>query len=636
MKIQTDSAIISWWSAERERQNTEWKDNAVEDISTLCRDYLNNYPDKHQSSIVNAMPWIGAQKYGATSPIIRNNKLQNPVQMLIARLAAKAPALVAYPRTPTPQRVAAAAVANDLLRFVRSTNGYPNNWKGFIKNALTGGSAAMKVVIDPDTEEVKWIPITVHDFLIDDRDKIEDSKWVAFKTFLDMEDLAALLRGTGIQTDDVSETVVLDNNRKREGAWAWEVWVRPCHSYPKGLWLQVVGDHVVRRHLVADCLEKTAEGVFRKTGQTKTFTSLREYTKACADGAYTDVRDEYPYIFDDITPTGKVVSVSVLPIAIFPFYKNKDTLIGESPLWQALPDQDMINTIDGMFVTLAQKYRGALQILPKELENQIQERSEDFEVYAVQLAFEPRYVMPPPVSPVWMSLKSEAIQNIADKLGVGGQLSGAEKIASTTSARKIAYLAELDEQKQVEPMGLLIDCIIRISRITLMLIQKYWDVQQITAVSSKNAIEAWSFDTADLIGMDIIENPEAGTVDSPIEQQAIVEEDAAAGRISPTQVRESRETGSQMSIAEEEARRTLSGWIEDIANNRQPIVDDEIDPALMVGILDETISVLQERPMVPDLVAFLTSLDGIKQYYQETLQAQQEAAAAMPAAQEAG
>lgn len=564
---------------------------------------------------------------------IQNNKLSGAYLTVLARLKAQMPSVTAYPVHLTPSHLVNSKTANTLIDYIRETNELDEKNNDVLEAGLIGGTGGYKIAFDDAKQEIVLHPITIHDFYIDDVADVDDARWVIFRQFIDEDQAKEMLKRTdgSIAGDPVAENYTV-SGVPHTGVELLELWHLPTGigKFRRGIWAQVVGGHVVARHIVGQCkqYDENNEPILDEEGNHSTapcsYKSWDDVKEAQAQEICVEAVEEYPYSFIDKTPQGKEVTVSMLPIALWQAFKQRGTVYGHTPLSDAVDDQIRLNSIDSTMTTLADAFKGWKIITPENVYKAMQAQAYNQIVpLPAPPTFDTQEFPLPKMPPMLAAQRNLCEPAMYDKLGVSQQLAGARDVGASTSAKKLAFMQELDSMKQGKMLSSLARMMRRTMRMCLLLAQRYFDDQTISYLTEEGEVVTVEFRAADLIGMGVRLRKSSPLDNTPEANIAQVEEDAAANRVPQAQVLESRMTGSATTISEERQRRLIRSYIADAQMSDEPLViDEDVHPIIAIEELQKYIDLVMESEAFQTddtgaLQGVIAKLQDLQQQYQE-------------------
>lgn len=510
-------------------------------------------------------------------PPITRNMMRNLSLTKRAQMIKDTPTTKAWPNESGPNDPAAAEVANQVLGYYRHKLDWPNMLSLASDACEAHGAVGFRTVYDPDAGprnvdgtalgDVVREMVTVFDFGMS-APRIEDSEWVFFRRWYTPARARGMLLQAGIQTaPDTSE---------REGPWAdaesecveaYELWYLPTeHRVPGGLHAVVIGGQVV-------------------------------------------MHEPFPYDHAE------------LPLSVWYCHEKMGWPYGDTHVTDACPVQANINRLEAAkTAVLARTAQWMKLLVPKSMlgdfngGQQIIGFNPDEDVSKIKVLT----VDNAPTSSLDAQIGKEE-QKLLDIYGLNEAVVGSDASA-TKNARHLAYIAELDAQKNAISRRSLNSALIRMDRQLLGLLQQHIvDARMIRIVGPQGIPALAAFKGADLHGLDVILEPAPGTDQTRTAQAKEAEELAAAGFLDPAAATERRATGLPSTIDEGMAQREVLDQARAVLAGEMVEPDPRIPPA----VAENVILLVLEQAGDMDPTGLLALLDGYRALAAQQAQAQQ-------------
>jgi len=525
------------------------------------------------------------------TPQIHHNLLRNLVLTWTQRLTSARPSATAFPATSEAEDMLAAETASKLIEYVENEFQVDEMIFDIVELACSHGIGGLKIFYDPVAERVRWEACSIFDFYIDPTNRTEDARWVVFRSFIDEARAKVLYKKAGIDQAPATVEYTINELEAREGVEAFEIWYKPDSTIPKGLYAKVVGGSVVD-HM------------------------------------------EYPYMFNELDKE-KPEEVPYLPISMFHVNAVRGTCYGDTWMNDAVPLQRQINEIESVLTKLRRDTGGVRLVAPGDVVDAWEDDNHMIRLNDPAKAQMIRWIPPPQISALLFEDRDRLEKRLYDIAGLNEMLVGVESAKSGSSAKQIAYLAQLDSMKHAGTARSIEAFLLRTWQLTLNLMQRYYTYPRLVSIVGEDgSITTMDFTGADINGIDIRLEPRAGAERMHAQKAQNIVERAQQGLENPESVPERSLTGEELTGDQSNKIEQINDQIEMIMSGQavQPIED--IDPSLASQILSQTLHVLKRHGESEQVLAMVQQL---KQMYEEkaaTLMRQQnEMRAAAPSQQ---
>lgn len=504
-----------------------------------------------------------------TAPPLKNDLPQNLLRNLIntwkARILTDRPHVKVWPAFPTPVAEQSAQVANDVLKNLWKDQSADRVLDDVVRMAGLHGVAGLKICYSPDADRVEWHKLTIWDFYVDPRaESFTEAAWVVFRVHLDPFQAKDIFMANGIQEDPPVTKESVNNSEEREGTELFEVWHKPCSHIPEGLYCKKIGNHVF------------------------------------------DVRP-YPYLFRDLEDLENGRPTAVLPLVFMKVDYRRGTPYADTWLSDVIGSQRTLNETDAALAEIRRKTAGVQLIVPDE-DTAKKIRASKSQIIIGQLGTI-GYAPSPQAAPILFADRDYSIKSAFDRAGLNEQLVGAENFKAGTSAKYVEAIAKQDAMKHRGTMQSLEEMEIAAARLSLQLVQMYYLETRIMRIANDGGgFSVKSFKGADVQGITLDVEAEAGLQLYHANDAASAETDAQAGWIQPQQAIEARDTGSvepwnasiTRTMVQLQAKATLQG--------ATPQVDPSIDAGVAAAELQHLIAELEQQGIPGPQLQALTQL----------------------------
>jgi hypothetical protein len=505
------------------------------------------------------------------APQIHHNLLRNLVLTWTQRLTSARPSATAFPATAEAEDMLAADTASKLIEHMENEFQVDEMLFDIVELACSHGIGGIKVFYDPLTEKVVWEPISIFDFYIDPTNRTSDAGWVVFRSFISEERAKVLYDAAGIKESPPVVEYTINELEAREGVEAYEIWYRPNSRIPKGLYAKIVGGSVVDQM-------------------------------------------DYPYMFNDLDRNKEEVAAK-LPISLFHVNAVRGTCYGDTWMNDAVPLQRQINEIESVLTKLRRDTGGVRLVAPGDVVDAWEDDNHMIRLNDPAKAQMIRWIPPPEVSGLLFEDRDRLEKRLYDIAGLNEMLVGVESAKSGTSAKQIAYLAQLDSMKHAGTARSIEAFLLRVWELTLNLIQRYYTYPRLVSIVGEDGkMLSMDFVGADVNGIDIRLEPRAGAERMHAQKAQNIVERAQQGLEDPASVPERSLTGVELTSEQSNKIEQINDQIEMVMAGQQSQPIEDLDPSLASQIISQTLSVLQRHGEAEEVLAMVQQL---KQMYDE-------------------
>ena len=528
------------------------------------------------TGVLQDVPW---QAY---VPKVTVNLLRNLVLTWTSRLLRNRPSVSAYPHNGEIADAHSAEAAAKMIEYFEHEIDIDEMMFDMVSRACAHGVGGVKLVYDPDTDDVDWDTVTIFDFVMDPKANTEDSDWIIFEKFIEESEANMLLNEAGIRTRATTEQYYVGINEYREGVKVRELWHRPTPRIPQGLYaLEVSGE----------------------------ITSTMKY----------------PYVFKKLEDPSKKDDISFLPIAMFTVDPIRGTCWGDTWVNDAVPTQRQINEVESTLTKLRRDTAGAKLIAPGSIANAIDTGNQILKIDDPMQAQMVRYMEPPRINNLLFQDREILQKRLYDLAGLNELMVGAEAAKSGQSAKTIAYLSELDGMKQAGTARAIERFLLEAWRKTLILVRNYYtEPRMLSIVGEENVLAQTSFLGTDIDGVGLRLEPRSGTARYTASKEEDVINQAKMGIRDASEARSMVQTGSTDSPEDQRQNMVMSEVVSTVLRGGDPFVDETIDPKFAVDYLNQAVMVQKQANASATTIEILTQLLDVYTMFLEQMQEMQE------------
>jgi hypothetical protein len=507
-------------------------------------------------------------------PPITRNMMRNLSLTKRSQMIKDTPSTKAWPGESGPTDPAATQVADHVLAYLKHKFDWPNMLAQASAYCEAHGVVGFRQVWEPtagarsvDGEPLGDIirePVTCFDFGMSAA-SVEDSEWLFFRRWYTRERARSMLLDAGItEQPDVSERDTVWANEREECVEAYEIWYLPTsHRIPRGLHAIVVGGHVT-------------------------------------------MHEDYPYEHNE------------LPFGTWYCDEKSGWPYGDTHVTDACPVQANINRLEAAkTAVLARTAQWMKLLVPQSIVNDINGSQQ---VIGVPTGFDMSQIKvitvdDAPTQALDAQIGKEE-QKLMDVYGINEAVLGSDASA-TKNARHLAYVSELDQQKNAITRRSLNACNVRMDQQALRLIQQFVTDERLARIVGEDGMQRIvAFRGADVAGIDVILEPAPGSDQTRAAKAKEAEELAAAQLLDPTAAAERRMTGLDETLAENDAARVVLQQVQEAIAGAMPEPDSRV--ALPIA---ERVILLALDQLDGDPSALLELLDAYREIAAQAAQA---------------
>jgi len=521
------------------------------------------------TGVLQDVPW---QSY---VPKVTVNLLRNLVLTWTSRLLRNRPSVSAYPHNGEIADMTSASAASTIIEFFEHDIDIDDMMFEMVSRGCAHGVGGVKLVYDPDDDNVTWDPITIFDFVMDPQNNPQDSVWLIYEKYIDEAEANMLLREAGSTTRATPEQYYVGVNDYRQGVKVRELWYRPDPRIPAGLY----------------CLE--------------------------VSGEITTAMD-YPYIFKRLESPGDTQEESFLPIALFTVDPVRGTVYGDTWVNDAVPTQRQINEVESTLTKLRRDTAGAKLVAPGSIANAIDTGNQILKVDDPMQAQMIRYMEPPRINNLLFQDREVLQKRMYDLAGLNELMVGAEAAKSGQSAKTIAYLSELDGMKQSGTARSIEKFLLEAWRKTLVLVRNYYtEPRLLTIIGEDNVLAQTSFLGTDIDGVGLRLEPRSGKARYSASKEEDIINQSKMGIRDASEARSMVQTGSTETAEDQRQNSVMAEVVSAVLKGADPFVDETVDPSFAVEYLTNA-QLVQEQLGASKVT--LEILDQLKLVYESFLQ----------------
>lgn len=497
------------------------------------------------------------------------NLVRGAVDTLTTRVLKDRPSITAFPASADPSDAAAAEIAKKFIEYFEKLVQFDQLLDDTVKMAWKHGTAGMKVCYDPEEDNVLVRPVSIFNYLVDPRERVEDQRWCIFLDYLEPEDAMVLLEGAGIYDEPKVERYRENISEEREGVLVLEVWHVPSPRVPVGLYCKVIGDHVI------------------------------------------DVRP-YPYIFGPLHNPEDGKKKPVLPLVTCRIDHVRGGPFGDTPVTEGVALQRRINSTEQAIANSIDRTQHLkLVVASDDIKRQM--KSKDQVIVWSGLGNQqgqPGWYLPAPALPsAYFQQRQELRNQFYEAVGLNQLLAGAESVKSGTSGTTIAYLNELDSMKTAGASKSIETMIVHLWHLILGLVQTYFLRERVMRITDDSGVRTEVFYGANLRGIDIDLEPRRGDARFHATKVAEAQQELQAQLIPAEQYMEMKVTGQDMTGVERSQRRAFQEHLKGILMGGAPALLDGVDPAMAIDEIQKTKDMLSSiQPRRLDLQDLLSQM----------------------------
>ena len=440
------------------------------------------------------------------------------------------------------------------------------------KYSLDHGTAGLKVLYSPSSENITLEPVTVFDYVIDPVPDWHNAKWVMFTSHIDEEEAEDLYAAANppIQREPKVEKWKNSAGEDMEGVPQQELWMKPCRDYPRGVFACVVGDQVV------------------------------------------EVMD-YPYTF---SRDGDGQDEALLPIVLMKAREVRGSAYGSTPLTDCIPLQRSYNELVSRDMKFVRNTTATHLLLPTSMKKHA-DPMQDSVLYISAAdaqsgaAASIRYTEPPNRSPVIAEMRDFFERSMSKVIGINDVTSGQR--TGSLSGRAIENIVQLDSQKNADTTKSLEVMVLDMWRLILDLVRRYYTLPRKMKMMHRPAGDVLLFDSADIQGVDVRLEP-----GSEIDRLSSVAEQAQAERVknglAPASSLSATQNAPGYGMSREAAERLVSEFLTGANIDINP---GDFQLEVVAGVIEEHRAVALQQGRGQDYAALTSLLSQVKQLAQQ-------------------
>jgi hypothetical protein len=528
------------------------------------------------TGVLQDVPW---QDY---VPKVTVNLLRNLVLTWTSRILRNRPSVSAYPHNPEVSDALSADAAAQLIEYFEHEVNIDETMFDLVSSACAHGVGGVKLIYDPDTDNVDWDTVTIFDYVMDPKRKPEDQRWIIFEKFITEGEANMLLKEAGLK-DATASTVeyYVGPNETRSGVKVRELWYRPDPRIPEGIYALEVSGYI------------------------------------------TESMD-YPYIFNRLEYPGDGKKESFLPIAFFTVDPVRGTCWGDTWVNDAVPTQRQINEVESTLTKLRRDTAGAKLIAPGNIANAIDTGNQILKIDDPLQAQMVRYMEPPRINNLLFQDRDILQRRLYDLAGLNELMVGAEAAKSGQSAKTIAYLSELDSMKQAGTARSIERFLLEAWKKTLVLVRNYYTEPRILSiVGEDNVLAQTSFIGTDIDGVGLRLEPREGAARYSAQKTQDLVDQAQLGVRDASEARSALEDGVVESAEDQRQNKQMAAVVKAVNQGADPFVDETVDPSFAIDYLTQAIMVKESTGGNETAVTTLKEILAVYEMFRQEMSAQQ-------------
>jgi len=527
------------------------------------------------TGVIQDVPW---QDF---VPKVTVNLLRNLVLTWTSRLLRNRPSVAAYPHNAEIADAQSADAALTIIEYLEHQYDIDEMMFDIVSRACAHGVGGVKLVYDPDDDNVSWDPVTIFDYVLDPKEHLHESQWIIFEKFIDENEANMLLREKGIPESATVEAYYVGPDQRREGVKVRELWYRPGPRIPEGLYSLEVSGYVV------------------------------------------DAMD-YPYIFNTREYPGDTRQDSFLPLSTFVVSTVRGTCWGDTWVNDAVPTQRQINEVESTLTKLRRDTAAAKLIAPGNIAEAIDTNNQILKIDDPMQAQMVRYMNPPQISPLLFADREELKKRLYDLAGLNELMVGAEAAKSGQSAKTIAYLSELDGMKQAGTARSIERFLLDAWRKTLVLVRNYYtEPRMLSIIGENNVLSQASFVGSDIDGVDIRLEPRDGSARYTATKRQDIIDQAQIGIRDQSEASAIMQTGIAENTEDQRQDKAMAELISTVMKGSDPYIDESIDPFFAHDYITEAIAIQEQTNGDKVKVEILKQIREVYTQFKEQMAAQQ-------------
>jgi hypothetical protein len=431
--------------------------------------------------------------------------------------------------------VAAAEIVTAYIEYFETEVDTADKWQTVTQWAGQHGTGIMKVIYNPDTNRVEWQPLSIYDVWIENAENPDEVNWCVIKSLINKHTAKKLVQSVNKEAGAPACEEYTDGAGivRRDKVAKYEIWYKPGDYLEKGLYACIIGDTVV-------------EAI------------------------------DYPHVFKEVDGN---TTKAMLPIAWFNALHTRAATLGQTFANDCAPIQSAINKLfNRMVMDGASSTRH--MVVPKSILDQT-DFDEDDKYISVSNPGDAemiRWLQMPPVNQESIAVLDRLSEKIWEIAGLSKVSAG--QAPSGSSARAIAYQAEIDANRHADAFKSFERANRYCWELTLKLIQKYYTEGQQFAITGKSPM---IIRAADIAGVSVRLESRSERDSSAAQKRQTSQEMVGAGFAGPEALTASQPTlisASQRMLADDLITQALQGRDispEQVAQHDPNILADQIE-----------------------------------------------------------
>jgi hypothetical protein len=390
-------------------------------------------------------------------PRITVNLIDPLVQTWVSLLVSDRLVSRAEPATDEPLDTYKATVAQAVIEYWSRSQDTINKTVDAVRIAAHHGTSGLKVIYDPQADEVKVSVVSIFDYFRDPTPDYRDARWIVYREHVSMEEAAELYLLAGIEGEPSAIKYKTIEGEEREGVERIELWQTPSRDFPEGVQATIIGGEVV---------EQLA----------------------------------YPYVFQD--DAGK--NVYILPHVEMHTRRVRGSPYGRTPVTAAVPIQRRINETHASIAKWLERIRNVHLVVPDDLADTFDPSTDQIIRYraAATQNIPPTitYTKPPPVPQDLYESLDRYQRLMSDVLGINEAVVGDGKVRSGVA---LENSRKLDASKNADARRSYENLILSRDKLALALIGRYYTSERKAKITGMPFGDMVLFTGDDIAGVDV-------------------------------------------------------------------------------------------------------------------------------------
>lgn len=390
-------------------------------------------------------------------PRIHVNHLRNLEITLSSLLVKDRQSAKSVAASEKPEDVFDAEYINRVIDFFVYELDTKNKIHRTVRYAGQHGTSGIKILVNPDTGDISWAPLTIFNYVRDPTPDYKKARWVIFTNYLDETEAQDLFDKKGVDKKPKSTKFKNAANDSLEGVEQVELWLKPNGEHPEGLFASIIDGELVE--------EMPFPNVFTPESA----------------GAKSDLR---------------------LPFVEMKMRDVRDSAYGSTPLTDCVPLQRSHNECVSRLVKAMRAGTNLVLLLPKELQDTYRPGIDVVawfnQARAAPGAREAKWLQPPIISEVIYNLRDFFEASMTKVIGLNQITAGIEQHA--LSGRAQQQRVELDSQKNADATKEIEAMVVDAFGLTLCYAQKNYTTPRKMEIIDGDQLDVLLFDRTNIQG----------------------------------------------------------------------------------------------------------------------------------------